>query len=385
MTITKIALATSALLLSTPALSAGEMEYNFGGSINTVLLLDSNISGAGVNIPANTLYGKSTHGDNKLDVTLSQVSAGVKRSMHDGSTLSARYVMDFNASNNSNVSPRVREAYLRWDNGVGQVTAGQTWSTLMDLRNLPPSVTEATFSGVAFMRQPLVRWTQSFDTFKYHLALEDGSNADISYSYDPEDKENIDNIDRNKSTIDLIGAIDWDFSDQGHVYLSGLLAEKTMHYNDKEEDTFGYAVQASAVYNLTPGHKFSIIGFQGKGVDRYILGTQDTGATWNDTEKKLELRKTKGAMAAYTRTWSPSVLSVFGVGSASTDPLEFQESSEASDKDTFTYTQYAVANVLWDAYENVTLGLEYNYSYYERLSGKDRENHRVSMGVNWKF
>ncbi|MGC9459609.1 DcaP family trimeric outer membrane transporter, partial [Vibrio genomosp. F10 str. 9ZD137] len=127
-------IATSAMTLASPALSANETEYSFGGSINTVFLFDSNVSGAGANIPADALYNKETYGDNKIDATLSQLSAGAKRTLNDGSTISARYVMDFNAKNDSSVSPRIREAYLRWNKGSGQIIAGQTWSTLMDIR-----------------------------------------------------------------------------------------------------------------------------------------------------------------------------------------------------------------------------------------------------------
>lgn len=364
-------IATSAITFATPALSANETEYSFGGSINTVFLFDSNVSGAGANIPADALYKKETYGDNKIDATLSQLSAGVKRTLNDGSTISARYVMDFNAKNDSSVSPRIREAYLRWNKGSGQIIAGQTWSTLMDIRNLPISVTEPTFSGVAFMRQPQLRWSQSFDTFKYEVAIEDGSNADIV-------RETGEDVKLDKSTLDLIAAADWDFSANGHVRLTGLLSEKTLHMGGQEHDELGYALQLSMVYNITEKDKVSLVGFHGKGVDRYVLGVSQTGATWNGDDQELELRTVDGAMAAYTRTWQPDLLSVFGVGSAETDPLEWQ-------KDTFTYTRYAMANLIWEAYSNIYLGLEYNYSYYERDTGDELDNHRIAVGVNWKF
>ncbi|MCR9663952.1 DcaP family trimeric outer membrane transporter [Vibrio owensii] len=355
-----------------PKLSA--MDANFGGSIKTIAIYDSNASGIGVNIPANALFGTSTESDVKIDATLSQFKADFEQELSNGTVISSHFVMDFNEGNDSRMSPRLREAYLNWDLGLGQLKAGQTWSTFMDMRNYPLSLAEPTLSGVVFMRQPQLRWSQTIDNFQYDLALESGTNTDITNASEDE-------LDTTSSLPEFIAAVEW-ADNSSWLRLSSAIGQSKARYANHSYKKVKYGIQASAGFTLSNGDQFTLLMNHGKGMDRYLLGISGTGATWNATSKRLDMRKTNSAMVSYTHNWQPTLKSVLAYGHSQSEPLSWQHSIE---NDTFTESNYGMVNLLWSLEDNLTLGLEYDYSHYKRSLKSDSDNHRLMLGIEWKY
>ncbi|MGF1682785.1 DcaP family trimeric outer membrane transporter [Photobacterium minamisatsumaniensis] len=353
---------------------ASDIDFNFGGSIKTIMLHDTDIAGAGINIPGNSLLGKSTSSDTKIDASLSQFKLGASQTFNDGTSIGSQVVLDFNANNDGGMSPRLREAYLTWSSEKGQLLVGQTWSTFMDMRNIPQSLAEATLSGAVFKRQPLIRWSQEFGSFKYDVALESSTNDDIQNPFEEK-------LDTTGAIPDLALGGEW-VHENAWFRATALFNQLRLTYQDKEHKKSGYGVQLSGGWDFTDKDRITFLAYRGEGTDRYLLGLNSTGPTWNANTQTIDLREAESVMVSYARQWQPSLKSVFAYGKVSTEALDWQDVLR---HDTFTSTQYAMANLLWTVKPNLTLGAEYNYSQYERSQADERDNHRIMLGVEWKY
>jgi len=353
---------------------ASDIEFNFGGSIKTVLIHDSDVAGAGINIPGNTLlFRPSENSDTKIDASLSQLKFGSLQTFGNDSNLRTQVVLDFNANNDGGMAPRLREAYLAWTMDQGQLVVGQTWSTFMDMRNIPQSVAEATISGAVFKRQPLIRWTQNIGTFKYDIALETSTNDDIN----PLGAK----LDKSGSLPALALAGEWSTKD-AWVRVTSLFNELRVTDNDEVISDWGYGVQLSAGWDLTESDRITLLTNVGEGTDRYLVGLSGVGATWNEDSRSLDLRKTNSSIATYTHKWQPDLKSIFAYGKVTAEALTNQSQINS---ETITSTEYGMASLLWSVKPNLTLGVEYNYSQYELFNGKERDNHRVMIGLDWQY
>ncbi|MGR5066301.1 DcaP family trimeric outer membrane transporter [Photobacterium sp. DNB22_13_2] len=366
-----LSLASASGYTSTPA---SDIDFNFSGSIKTIIVHDTDTAGAGINIPGNSLFNKSANSDTKIDASLSQIKFGASQTFDDGSNLSSHAVLDFNANNDGGMSPRLREAYVTWSTEQGQLLAGQTWSTFMDMRNIPQSLAEATLSGVVFKRQPLIRWSQEFGAIKYDIALESSTNDDIINQFE-------DKLDTSGTIPDIALAGEWADED-AWFRATALFNQSQLTYQAKEHKEPGYGVQLSAGWDFTNNDRISFLTYRGEGTDRYLLGLNSTGPTWNAKTQTIDLREAESTMVSYTRKWQPNLKSVFAYSKVSTEALDWQDELN---HDTFTSTQYGLANLMWTVKPNLTLGIEYNYSLYERSQAEERDNHRIMIGIDWTY
>ena len=367
--------------INSQAESANNFEYKFSGSITSLMLLDSDIAGAGVNIPANSMLGKSSQSDSKFDASLSQIRFQAKQQLDNGRYIDGKVVMDFNANNNSGMAPRLREAYLSWHLGYGTLTTGQTWSTFMDLKNIPASIAEPTLSGAVFKRQPLIRWSQSFDKFSYQFALESHTNSDIKINFEDDDDISYDNI---SSTPNVVLAVEWNDAQIGSLRASSLISQSDVVIDNKDINKTAYGIHLTGGLNLWDTDKLSVLYFSGRGTNRYLLGLHDTGPSWDKERQALDFRDTHSLIVAYTRQWRNDLKSIFSYSAVQSETLDWQEERKI---DAFTNTEYGMANLLWAVESNITVGVEYNYARYKRSNSEEeeRDNHRLMLGVDWQF
>ena len=355
--------------------SGSQTTFHSGGAIKALLIHDSNVTGLGANIPANALLLRNNDSETKIDASLSQFKLGAKTEFDSGRTVDTLFVMDFNANNDGTMSPRLREALVNLDLGTGRLIAGQTWSTLMDMKNIPPSIAEATLSGVAFKRQPLIRWSQNVDSFQYDIALESGKNSAFRNVPD------IISPDKAGAIPDLVGAVEWNGS-TGWIRTSAVLSSTRFEHNDETNSKLGYGVQISGGWNISEGHRLTLLTYTGEGTEQYLLGLSDSGATWKPEDQKLELTKTQSVMGSYQHQWSENWKSAFAYGKVQTFGTAWKTHYGL---DSFVSTEYGMANLLWEIEKDLTMGLEYNYSKYNRSLIGDRDNHRFMLGINWHF
>ncbi|WP_264875737.1 porin [Vibrio agarivorans] len=366
-----------AVLTSPVIVMASNTAFSVGGTIHAVLMHDSNVAGVGVNVPANALYNKSNHSDTKLDASLSQLRFGSNTELSSGDGLSTKVVMDFNNDNNSSMSPRLREAYLRWQTPAGDVTAGQTWSTFMDMRNYPKTLVEPTLSGVVFKRQPQIRWSSDIGQWKYELAIEEGTNSDIVDAAESEVTGN--SIDTSGSLPDFVVALEWT-NENAWVRATSAMSNARLYNDGAHQSVFIYGVQLSGGIDITERDRFTLLLNHVEGMERYLLGLSGIGPTWNANQSRIELYRTSSVMSSITHGWSDTVSSTLAYSYVEPEQPSALHSSEA-----FSSTQYGYVNVLWDAEENLTLGIEYQYAQFERTTNKSEDNHRLLVGVKWTY
>lgn len=357
--------------------SENDIEYKFSGAISAVLFHDTNVTGAGVNNPSNGLEGKLGESDTKLDASLSQFGFQASQKLQDNQRIEGKIVMDFNASNNNTMTPRLREAYLSWHINNSKITAGQTWSTFMDMNNLPESVAEATVSGPMFKRQPMLRWSQQFNNFSYDVAIESGSNSNIIL---PDGFADDNTVNQKASKPDFLFALEWNDRKTGWVRATSLIRQAQITINSELHSEMAYGVQISGGVHLFQKDKLSFIVNTGKGVDSYLLGIHGAGPAWNEDQQELELRRNTSAVVMYARQWNNDLRSQFAYSVVNSDLLDWQ-----SGDDLLTATDYSMVNLLWAAQKNMTVGVEYNYGRYLQGNNKEGDNHRFMVGMNWKF
>ncbi|MGR5117928.1 DcaP family trimeric outer membrane transporter [Vibrio astriarenae] len=366
-----------AVLTSPVIVMASNTTFSVGGTIHTVLMHDSNVAGVGVNVPANALYNRSNHSDTKLDASLSQLRFGSNTELSSGDGLSTKVVMDFNNDNNSSMSPRLREAYLRWQTPAGEVIAGQTWSTFMDMRNYPKTLVEPTLSGVVFKRQPQIRWSSDIGQWKYELAIEQGTNSDIVDAAESDVTGN--SIDTSGSLPDFVVALEWT-NENTWVRATSAMSNARLYNDGGHQSEFIYGVQLSGGIDITERDRFTLLLNHVEGMERYLLGLSGIGPTWNASQSRIELYRTSSVMSSFTHGWSDTVSSTLAYSYVEPEQPSALHGSEA-----FSSTQYGYVNVLWDAEENLTLGIEYQYAQFERTTNKSEDNHRLLVGVKWTY
>jgi hypothetical protein len=84
-------------------------------------------------------------------------------------------------------------------------------------------------------------------------------------------------------------------------------------------------------------------------------------------------------MLAFTHHWSPRWRSTLTHGWVDL------ENQSGQDADAYNKSQYATANLIFQVFERLQVGLEGMYGFRQVNDGRDAENFRVQVGVSWKL
>ncbi|WP_234493789.1 DcaP family trimeric outer membrane transporter [Vibrio maritimus] len=342
------------------------------GKVVGAVIADSNVSGIGSNNLANAFYGKNEEPSIAIDTTLTKINFGTQTELDNDELLNSFISVDFNNSNNNKMDLRLREAYVDWRMGNSSLLVGQTWSTLMDINRLPDSVLEPTISGVVFTRQPMVRWSQNFGSFRYDIALESGSNR--VQVEDPDVS-----IDNSSTYPDLV--IGLQTNTDGYWFRAAGVVNRVTTTDLGQSETYsdtGWAAHLSGGIKLSDKDHFQMAYFNSRGNDRYVLGIGQTGPIYDEQNGQFHIRDSQSLWTAIGHSWTDTLKSTFGYGRWQADPYDGQG-------DTFTSTEMGLANLKWTARENLVLGLEYNYTTYERSYSESRDNHRLILAMEYDF
>jgi hypothetical protein len=340
-----------------------------GGFIKTLAIHDSDAEAQGaVFLPA--LLGTSRDdedGGSSIDATLSRINFDLRAPSPLGD-VRGYLEIDANGRNDGDADLRLRHAYGSWANRAGTLTAGQTWSTFMDLRALPEGLSEPAVSGIAFQRQPLGRWSMALaEGAILELAIEDPDSADV---FDVDDRPT------RSPYPDVIAAIEYGRPGLGHLRLGGIARWLELDGNDAHGSTErGYGLTLGAHLDSVGEDRVIAGGTYGKGLGRYLVGLDPASSGAADPGGDLDLRTALGSYLGYQRRWSDVLRSNLAVGYARAEPRSWQPG------DTFDSSRYALANLLWTVVPYLTLGIEYDYGVREDEDGSDRDDHRLMLGV----
>ncbi|MDH3549058.1 MAG: DcaP family trimeric outer membrane transporter [Gammaproteobacteria bacterium] len=179
-----------------------------------------------------------------------------------GNSVTAFVEMDFfthvdgNEVVSNSYSPRIRHAFIKYDNW----TFGQTWSTFQDVAALPEALD---FVGPAesttFIRQSMIRYTAG----NLEVAAENPQ-AFVSGAGD---------VERGYSTMpDLIARYTFKLGDSGsYIKVAGLYRDiKVGDIAGSQPDATGYGISASAKFMFGEGADLRAMVTYGDGVGRYI-------------------------------------------------------------------------------------------------------------------
>jgi hypothetical protein len=282
-------------------------------------------------------------------------------------------------------NPRLRHAFGE----LGRLTAGQTWTTFMDVTSIPEVIDFEGPAGEIFVRQPLVRYTHPFeDGFSLAAALEHPE-GDISGAGGL-------NVDRFPDGV-LRGR--WE-QDWGHLQVGGLVREINLDDTQntlgiRADDTaVGYAFNVSGqlkVGKLADGvlHPKDNVKFQvnyGDGVGRYIT---DLGAFGNATGRgqgavmkangNLDTIPVIAAQGSFQHWWTDTVRSTAVVSYLNVDNQSAQSPNDISE------TYQANVNLIWSPVPWVDLGAEFLFGRGETKGGEDATGQRIQAAARFSF
>jgi porin-like protein len=287
----------------------------------------------------------------------------------------------------SNSGPlRLRHAFVQF----GNLLAGQTWGTFMDLPSLADTIDFGGAGALSFTRETQIRWTQPL-----------GNGISIVVAV-----ENAENMDVRNAGLAAGGFVSDEFPDfvaklviaqeWGHVELGGVVrdmrgglaagAAAGLAPGIALEDTAGWAVMLSGRINVPVANGKDDIRFNAiysDGGTRQFLGaalaTLGNGGTegvreWNARGQLIE---SWGVSLAYRHFWSDNLrTTILG------DYIELDNVTAAASIET---NWSILGNLIWSPVPRVDMGVEVWYQEVELLNGFNADWVRLQVGISRSF
>ena len=282
--------------------------------------------------------------------------------------------VDFN-DDVKEASPRLRQAYGEFiqDDQNYAVLAGQAYTTGLDLKAAPETLDFAGPSGAFARRQPMLRYSKLFGReWLLDVALETPENATYREAS------------RKTGFPDLYVAAEWGARQPylDHIRFVGLLrdleAEDSFGNNDSE---LGWAVGASTKINLPslgPKDNFKLTLQYGEGYGAMIKSGPFDGDK-DPVTGKLETVPVFSAFGGFQHFWSDNWRSNLSFGYVDADSPGFFAD------DNMDNNVYIAANLIWDPFPNVQLGVEYLYGRRENIDGNYGTGNRLLFSSKFSF
>ena len=248
---------------------------------------------------------------------------------------------------------RLRHAYGEY----GGWLIGQTWSTFMDLDDLPETVDFNGPIGAPFSRRTMIRYTYGDAKAGYKLSFA---------AEDPEDQ--FGGGSANERMPQLVARFDKSF-DWGAVNLRGLAHEKRSATQTK----YGLGVGVGGSFKLTDKDVFM-------GQYTYVDGDVDQLYGSNgyaiDGAGNITFDKNQGLVLGYARTFSDQLRGSFVLG--------FNRGKTAQAVDNKTLGQLFV-NLIYSPIKNVELGGEFIYGQRKTFAGESGTLSRFDLMGRYSF
>jgi hypothetical protein len=263
---------------------------------------------------------------------------------------------------------RLRHAYGE----LGNLMAGQNWSTFMNAGALPETIDFGGPAASIFIRQAQVRWTQPFGWGSIQMAAENPEtwliSNDATISATPDNDRYPDVIAR----LNLNTGI-------GKFSLAGMGREYRIESQTIDESEFAYAASVAGVLPTFGKDDFKILFNYGNGLGRYMV-TNFEGAQLDANTGEMELVDQWGGYAAYRHFWSDKWRTTVAYSYGEADN-NVEIVGDAVNKK----FQSVHGNLIWSPVPAVNLGVEYIWGYRELENGQDGELNRMQFGVQYNF
>jgi hypothetical protein len=329
-------------------------------------------------------------GDGQSIFSIRQTRLGVKADgMLSGKPYEAKFEFDLFGTNENagNVHMRIRHMYASW----GPFLAGQTNTLFMDGDIAPNSIEYWGPPGMAWLRNPQIRYTFNSGPWTAAVALEHPSD-DI----DPGGIRLIDenvaaNIQSDEALPDLTAAVRYG-GDWGHVRLAGIL-RKIGYETRATEDNEPHGSETGWGLDGTSAIKFGMATAKlgvayGRGIATYMNdGGMDLAPAVSVVTApgniilvpRAEAVKLLGISAFLDLQWAKNWSSSIGYSFTKVDNTNFQ------DPTAFRKGEYALVNILWTPADPVLTGLELQWGKRTDNDGEKGTDFRAQYSFKWAF
>ncbi|WP_413483833.1 DcaP family trimeric outer membrane transporter [Shewanella baltica] len=381
----KLSLMGSAILLtlasSANAASLKDTDVEFGGYIKADIMFSDYGNGAPDSgdisrqfyVPG-TIYGKEGNGNQVVDFQARETRFNFKATTDvDGHKLSGFIELDFmthtdgNERTSNSYSPRIRHAFVSYDNW----TVGQTWTTFQNAAALPENLDfVGAADGTPFARQTLLRYTQG----NFQFAIENPETT----------------VTPNQGGGRITSG-------------SGVVPDVIARYNLKTDGgaAFSFAgiarqlnletkVGATQIDSSALGYGASVAGIipvgkddlrftatYGEGLGRYMaLNYINAGVL--DANGDIESIRTFGGFVSYRHWWNEQWRSSVTLSGMQADN-DVALTGSGVNKD--AYSGYI--NLLYSPSKPLTFGVEYMYAKNSKENGDDGDLSRIMFSAKY--
>lgn len=273
-----------------------------------------------------------------------------------------------NQNSSNSTSFRIRHAFGE----IGRLTAGQTWSTFMDVSVVPDTLDFEGPNSELFVRQGQFRWTEPL-----------GQGLTIAFAVEnPEGDFSNDgglNLDQ---LPDGVVRLRWE-QDWGHLQTAFLGRELRFDDGEKNDSEFGYGLTLSGSLKVPLLHPKDKIAFQvnyGDGIGRYITDLGGGGFDARvDNDGNLDNIQAFGVLAQGQHFWADNWRSTLAYGFLTVD------NADGAAGTSLETSQYVAVNLIWSPVPSVDLGIEYLWGYLEVENGSSGTANRVQASATWRF
>lgn len=317
--------------------------------------------------------GKGEEGELSMNAKESRIWLKTRKPTEYGVLLTV-IEMDFYGYNGNEKTvnshgPRMRHAYF----SLGKLTAGQANSTFMG--SGAPDTLHAPLNDIV-IRQPLIRWSESFDSGALHLSIEQPESVlvDVNGTSVVPDDDHV---------PDLVAK----YVMYGHWGEISLAAMARQIRADNEEVAPDKAdAQTGSAFHLSGRLKtFGLddIRFDyatGNALGRYIgAGLAPYAVGTIDGTGEISLQNISGGHLSYQHWWSKTLRSTLAYGFVATDNEEDIQDT-ADKRATSTHL-----NIQWAPIQNSSVGLEYIKATRELESGDEYSLDRIQFAASYDF
>jgi hypothetical protein len=343
---------------------AGSWQLSLGGYLKLSLIHDFNpIDSPDVFDPRSIPVDGSEGTNTRIQARETRLSLGIKGPA-EGRDLELFLEGDFfGPGTGTGNSFRLRHAYAQY----GALLAGQTWTTFMDERNIPPTIDFEHPLAAPLVRQGLLRVTTGLS-----------KRSDLAFAVEESDPEIVIPPGVQGSTEkpwpDLTTRFRFTHS-RGHVQLSGFVGRTRLRpVTGATSDVTIGGVLASGRLRLLGRDAAYIELAYGRGLGRY----RGAASAALDAAGRLHTVDIVGLTAGYQHYWSKrwssnAVVSPAWVTSEVGDP--------ATSNDSFNYV--AVNLVYWFIDQRAWVGGEYLYGRRELRSGEHGSGNRIQLATRF--
>ncbi|MEZ9199294.1 DcaP family trimeric outer membrane transporter [Shewanella sp. 10N.286.54.B9] len=380
----KLSILCASLIAATSISAQADTDFKFGGYVKADVMFSDYSNGAPDSgslsrqfyVPG-TIYGDSSNGKQVVDFQARESRFNFKSSTDiDGHKLVGFIELDFMTHTDGNervsnsYSPRIRQAFLSFDNWA----AGQMWTTFQNPGALPENLDfVGAADGTPFVRQTMVRYTNG----GFQFSAENPETTVNSYRA-------LDGGELKSSRITSGSGMVPDFvarynmkTENGMAFtFAGIARQLNVEQDNYDTSEFGYGVSFTGVIPVGQDD-IKMSATYGDGLGRYMaLNYANAGVL--DAKGEIETISSYGGYISYRHWWNDKWrTSITGSG--------FKADNNASltggTVNKQSYSGYI--NLLYSPVKPLTVGIEYMYAQNERENGTDGELNRVIFSMKY--